>query len=105
MASSFHKILFFDIGGVLLTNGWGHESREAASKKFGFDYHEMGTLHDFIFNTYEIGRITLSEYLDTTLFYKPRTFTKEAFIAFMLEQSVELPGMLQWLVSFKQQHS
>jgi putative hydrolase of the HAD superfamily len=32
------KILFFDIGGVLLTNGWGHESRKAAAKKFGIDY-------------------------------------------------------------------
>ena len=36
-----YKILFSDIGGVLLTNGWGHESREAAAKRFGIDYGEM----------------------------------------------------------------
>jgi putative hydrolase of the HAD superfamily len=41
MHSSFQKILFFDIGGVLLSNGWGHESREAAARHFGFDYTEM----------------------------------------------------------------
>jgi putative hydrolase of the HAD superfamily len=105
MGASFNKIIFFDIGGVLLTNGWGHESREAAAAKFGFDYKEMNILHEFIFNVYEIGKISLDEYLNTTLFYRPRNFTKEAFIDFMLEQSVELPGTLQWLVQWKQQHA
>ena len=42
------KIIFFDIGGVLLSNGWGHESREKAAIEFGFDYSEMDILHDFI---------------------------------------------------------
>ncbi len=37
-----------DIGGVLLTNGWGHESRQKAAKVFGFDYEEMNILHHFI---------------------------------------------------------
>jgi putative hydrolase of the HAD superfamily len=60
------KILFLDVGGVLLTNGWGHESRQRAAEQFGFDYLEMDVLHDFMFNTYEIGRITLDEYLDTS---------------------------------------
>lgn len=105
MNTSFKKIIFLDIGGVLLTNGWGHESREAAAKKFGFDYTEMNILHEFIFNVYEIGRISLDEYLDTTLFYKPRSFTKETFIQFMLEQSAELPGTLQWLIQWKKKNA
>jgi len=104
MSTAFNKILFFDIGGVLLTNGWGHESRQAAAVKFGFDYNEMNILHEFIFNVYEIGKITLDEYLNTTLFYRPRNFTKNEYIQFMLEQSVELPGTLQWLIEFKKQH-
>jgi putative hydrolase of the HAD superfamily len=62
------KILFFDIGGILLTNGWGHESRQEAAKKFGLDYEEANAMHNFIFNVYEIGSITLDEYLDTSLF-------------------------------------
>src|SRR5688500_7418993 len=101
MQPCFQKIIFFDIGGVLLSNGWGHESRQAAARKFGFDYDEMNYLHEFIFNVYEIGSITLDEYLNTTLFYRTRNFTKEEFIDFMYAQSVELPDMLQWLKHWK----
>ena len=32
------KALFLDVGGVLLTNGWGRESRRAAAEKFQLDY-------------------------------------------------------------------
>jgi len=30
--------LFLDIWGVLLSNGWGHESRKAAAETFNLDY-------------------------------------------------------------------
>ena len=39
------KVVFMDVGGVLLTNGWGHESRQKAANKFGFEYGEMDILH------------------------------------------------------------
>ncbi len=96
-----YKILFSDIGGVLLTNGWGQESREAAAKKFGIEYNEMDLLHDFIFNVWEMGKISLNDYLDTVVFNHPRNFSKEAFKEFMLEQSKELPGTLKWLIEWK----
>lgn len=95
------KVLFFDVGGVLLTNGWGHESRQKAAKHFGINYAEMDVVHDFIFNTYEIGSITLDEYLDTVVFNHPRDFTREDFKAFMYAESKELPHMLQWLKDWK----
>lgn len=95
------NILFFDIGGILLTNGWGHESREEAAKKFGLDYEEMDDLHTFIFNVYEAGSVDLDDYLDTVVFNKPRDFTREDFKHFMYEQSVELPDMLAWLKEWK----
>ena len=95
------NILFFDIGGILLTNGWGHESREEAAKKFGLDYSEMDDLHTFIFNVYEAGSVDLDDYLDTVVFNKPRDFTREDFKHFMYEQSVELPDMLAWLKEWK----
>lgn len=44
-----------DIGGVLLTNGWGHESLQKAARVFDFDYEEMNTLHNFTYNIFEIG--------------------------------------------------
>lgn len=104
MDLTFSRIIFLDIGGVLLSNGWGHESRQLAAREFGFDYEEMNRIHEFIFNVYEIGRLTLDEYLNTTVFNKPRDFTKEDFRAFMFAQSVELPLMLEWLIQWKQEH-
>ncbi len=95
------KALFLDIGGILLSNGWGHESRQKAAKHFNINYHEMDVLHHFIFNTYEIGRISLDDYLDTVIFNLNRDFTKADFKQFMFDQSIELPGMLQWIKEWK----
>lgn len=97
------KVVFMDIGGVFLTNGWDHESREKAAKVFGFDYPEMNILHNFIYNVFEIGSISLNEYLDTVLFHQPRDFSKEEFKKFMFDESVELPEMLAWSKSWKKQ--
>lgn len=97
------KILFFDIGGVLLTNGWGHESRKLAAEQFGLDYEELNTLHSYIFNVFEIGSITLDEYLDTVIFNHPREFTREDFKEFMYSRSKELPGLLQWMKAWKKE--
>ncbi len=94
------KILFFDIGGVVLSNGWGHASRKLAAEKFGLDYEEVEILHNFIFNVYEIGAITLDEYLDTVIFNYPRDFTREDFKQFMYSRSVELET-LAWLKKCK----
>src|SRR5208337_129795 len=40
---------------------------------------------------FDSGQITLNQYLDRTLFYRPRTFTREEFTAFMFAQSKEYP--------------
>ena len=96
------KVVFMDVGGVLLTNGWDHRSRENAAKIFNFDYDEMNILHNFIYNVFEVGNISLDEYLDTTVFHKERNFSKENFKDFMYEQSSELPELLQWLKTWKQ---
>ncbi|MGH2642674.1 MAG: HAD family hydrolase [Chitinophagaceae bacterium] len=95
------KIIFFDIGGVLLTNGWGHLSRQKAAKKFGLNYEEMEVLHQFIFNIYEIGSITLEEYLETVVFNHHRDFSLEEFKDFMFGESAELLQMLTWLKAWK----
>lgn len=97
------KVVFMDIGGVLLTNGWDHESRIKAAEVFGFDYTEMNILHNFIYNVFEIGSISLDEYLDTILFNQPRDFLKEDFKEFMFDRSVELPQFLDWSKSWKKQ--
>jgi putative hydrolase of the HAD superfamily len=105
MSKNSFKIMFLDVGGVLLTNGWGHDSRQKAATEFEIDYMEMEAKHNFIFNVYEIGRITLDEYLDIVVFDKTRLFTREDFKAFMFLQSIELPGMLNWLTELKKNNS
>jgi putative hydrolase of the HAD superfamily len=83
--------LFWDIGGVILTNGWGHSSREKAAQEFHLDWEEFRDRHDLCFPALDSGLIKLDEYLNRTLFYRPRAFTREQFIDFMLAQSVEFP--------------
>jgi len=104
MHSSFEKIIFLDIGGVLLSNGWGHKQRMAAAEALGFDYAEMNKLHDLCFSVYELGRITLDQYLDIVLFYKEQPFSREEMKECMFRQSAELPDLLPWLIDFKQKH-
>lgn len=83
--------LFWDIGGVILTNGWDHESRMEAAQTFGLDWEEFRERHDLSFPAFDAGQITLDQYLDRTLFYRPRPFTREEFTAFMFAQSKEYP--------------
>ncbi len=83
--------LFWDIGGVILTNGWDRHSRREAATVFQFDYDEFQDRHDLSFPAFDSGHITLNEYLDRTLFYRHRPFTREEFTAFMFAQSKEYP--------------
>lgn len=83
--------LFWDIGGVVLTNGWDHESRKEAAATFHFDWDEFRDRHDLSFPAFDSGLITLNEYLDRTLFYRTRPFSREEFTAFMFAQSKEYP--------------
>lgn len=81
--------LFWDIGGVILTNGWDRGSRRQAAKAFDLDWEEFQDRHDLSFPAFDAGQITLNQYLDRTLFYRPRPFTREEFTAFMFAQSQE----------------
>jgi len=81
--------LFWDIGGVILTNGWDRGSRKEAARAFHLDWEEFQDRHDFSFPAFDSGQITLNEYLDRTVFYRQRGFTREEFAAFMFAQSKE----------------
>jgi putative hydrolase of the HAD superfamily len=83
--------IFWDVGGVILTNGWDHGSRMEAAQTFGLDWEEFRERHDLSFPAFDSGQITLNQYLDRTLFYRPRPFTREEFTAFMFAQSREYP--------------
>jgi putative hydrolase of the HAD superfamily len=81
--------LFWDIGGVILTNGWDRGSRKEAATTFQLDWEEFQDRHELSFPAFDAGHIKLNEYLDRTLFYRPRSFSREEFTAFMFAQSKE----------------
>jgi putative hydrolase of the HAD superfamily len=64
MQSTNITTLFLDIDEVLLTNGWGSESRHFAAEKFNLDFNDFNARHAIAFETCEIGRLTMDGYLD-----------------------------------------
>jgi putative hydrolase of the HAD superfamily len=83
--------LFWDVGGVILSNGWDRAARSAAAKKFGLDWEEFQDRDELASPAFETGQITLETYLQRTVFYRKRTFTPEEFVDFIFAQSSELP--------------
>lgn len=83
--------LFWDIGGVIMTNGWDTAARHRAAEVFHLDWEEFQDRHELSFPAFDSGLISMDEYLNRTLFYRPRPFTREDFIAFMFAQSKEYP--------------
>jgi len=83
--------VFWDVGGVILSNGWDRAARAEAAKKFGLDWEDFQDRHELASPAFETGQITLDTYLQRTVFYRKRAFTREEFIAFMFAQSQEFP--------------
>jgi putative hydrolase of the HAD superfamily len=80
-------VILFDVGGVLLTNGWDHRERAAAVAQFKLDAQELETRHAKAAPAWERGEIDVNAYLDATVFYEPREFSRGQFFDFMLAQS------------------
>lgn len=98
------KVLFSDLGGVLLTNGWDHRSRAKAVARFELDEKDFESRHQLMFGDYETGKISLATYLKYTVFYKPRTFSCETFVEFMYAQSEVFPDMIALIRKLKEEH-
>ena len=96
--------LFLDVGGVMLTNGWDRKAREAAAKKFGLDLDDLNDRHRMTFDTYETGKLSLEEYLKSSVFYKDRSFTLDDFRNFMFEQSVAYQDMIDLIRGLKEKY-
>lgn len=83
--------IFWDVGGVILSNGWDRPARALAAQKFGLDWEELQDRHDLASPAFETGKISLDTYLQRTVFYRKRPFTREDFVNFIFEQSKEIP--------------
>jgi putative hydrolase of the HAD superfamily len=91
--SEIHAI-FWDVGGVLLTNAWDRTERTAALEHFRLDEEEFHSRHEMVVSSFERGKITLDEYLDRTVFYRNRPFTRDAFRDYMYSLSQPMPEVL-----------
>jgi putative hydrolase of the HAD superfamily len=94
--SAIHTI-FWDVGGVLLTNAWDHTERAEAFEHFHLDEAEFHDRHEMLVSPFECGKITLDEYLDRTVFYRTRPFTRDAFRDFMFSLSHPFPEALDFV--------
>jgi putative hydrolase of the HAD superfamily len=86
--------IFCDVGGVILTNGWDRVASRKAAELFEFDWEEYQDRHDLAGEAFELGAITIEQYLRRTLFYRARSFTEEEFRDYMFAQSQPLPDSL-----------
>jgi len=80
-------VILFDVGGVLLTNGWDHGERAAAMEHFHLDRTAFEARHPAPYDAWERGAIPMKAYLDATVFYEPRSFSQDEFFAYVLAQS------------------
>lgn len=86
--------LFFDIGGVLLTNGWDQHARRLAAERFGLDWGDFQDRHQRVADEWEVGALTLDDYLRRTVFYRERGFSSAELRAFIFAQSKPHPDAL-----------
>ena len=89
------RALFWDVGGVLLSNAWDHEERDLAVTQFLLDKPEFEARHKELVPAFEEGKISLDDYLERSVFYKPRTFTREDFKRFMFSLSKPKTAVLE----------
>ena len=85
-------VVLFDIGGVLLTNGWDHHERSIVIEQFNLDRDALESRHAKAFEAWERGELTLDEYLDAVVFYDARSFSRQEFFSAMCAQSKALPN-------------
>jgi putative hydrolase of the HAD superfamily len=86
--------IFWDVGGVLLSNAWDHTERLAALEQFHLDEKDFHARHEMVVSSFERGKITLDEYLDRTVFYRDRPFTRDEFRDYMFSLSQPIPEVL-----------
>ena len=84
--------ILWDVGGVLLTNGWDHAGRTAVLEHFSVDIASVEPRHEVANDPWEKGLMTVEQYLLQTVFFEPRPFTPAAFLQQMKEQSQLLPN-------------
>ena len=71
------ETIFWDIGGVLLTNGWDKDQRADVLGRLGVDLEDYESRHDEANFYWERGLSTAERFFNQTVFTEPRSFTFE----------------------------
>lgn len=80
-------VILFDIGGVLLSNGWDRGERAQVVARFGLDLDSFEARHKSCYDLWDRGAITAEEYMARVVFNEPRDFTSEEFFSAICGQS------------------
>ena len=86
--------LYWDVGGVLLSNGWDRDTRRAAAAHFSFDQEEFEQRHEALVSAVETGVISFDAYLNQTMFCRPQSFSREELKTFIYAESRPKPDSL-----------
>lgn len=86
--------IFWDLGGVLLSNGWDRAARQRACDQFALDWNDFQDRHEHVVDEFETARLDLDGYLERTVFFEARPFSPADFKAFMFAQSREDPDAI-----------
>jgi putative hydrolase of the HAD superfamily len=96
-------VILFDVGGVLLTNGWDRRERGEVLDRFGLDRKTFEARHREAYRAWERGVAPVETYLHSTVFHEPRSFTPDDFFQAICASSKVLPdgamGILEELAA------
>ena len=79
--------MFWDVGGVVLSNGWDRPTRHLACTKFQIDWDDFQDRHELLVSKFETGRLSFDQYLQRTVFHRHRDFSIDEFKQFIFAQS------------------
>ena len=98
------RAIFWDVGGVLLSNAWDRTERAEALEHFRLNEEEFRARHEMVVSSFERGEISIDEYLDRTVFYRERSFTRDEFRDYMFSLSRPMPEVLAFARSLADSH-
>jgi putative hydrolase of the HAD superfamily len=79
--------ILWDVGGVLLTNAWDRQQRDAVLAHFGLDHEDFERRHAEVAEPWERDEVSVEEYLRRTVFFEPRAFSQAEFLDAMRAES------------------
>ena len=89
--------LLFDLGGVILTNGWDENNRKDGAEYFKLNQDEIERKHTKILEDFEKGNISLNKYVEEVIFYEKRNFSPDDFINFIKSRTKPYKSSIQIL--------